>query len=102
MQLSAEQERVRDAAETFTDETIVPRAEEIDWEDRPPRGMLDEMADLGYPGMVLPEEYGGSGMDFMSYSLVVEEFARGLYAVASALNVHVISSHMLYSMAGTR
>jgi alkylation response protein AidB-like acyl-CoA dehydrogenase len=96
MQLSEEQERVRDAAETFTDETIVPRAEEIDREDRPPLGILDEMADLGYLGMLLPEEYGGSDMDFTSYALAVEEFARGLHAIASALNVHVISSHMLY------
>lgn len=95
MQLTEEQRQIRDAAETFTDETIVPKADEIDREDRPPLELLDEMGNLGYLGMVLPAEYGGGDADFLSYSLVVEEFARGLHAVASALNVHVISSYML-------
>lgn len=96
VRLSEEHHHVRRAARQFTEDTIAPLASDLDRNGEPPLEILDEMASLGYLGMPIPESWGGSGMDFVSYALAVEEFAGGLHSVASALNVHTIPAYALY------
>src|SRR6185369_4953146 len=50
---------------------------------------IDGMAELGLLGIVVPEEYGGAGMDFVSEALVCEEIERGESALRTLISVHV-------------
>lgn len=53
-----------------------------------PREILRKMADLGLMGMTIPEEYGGSGMDFTSYIIAINELSRVSATVGVILSVH--------------
>lgn len=82
--LTDEQRAVRDSFARLVDETIAPRAREIDEAGEFPREAFRAVGDLGFFGMRYPEEVGGSGLDMLTYCLVVEELARGSLSVAAA------------------
>ena len=73
--LTAEQQRVRDAARDFARREIEPLARELDREARWPTEILARLADLGFLGVAVPAEHGGAGLDHVSYALVVEEIS---------------------------
>jgi len=75
-------EQVRDMTRQFSDEVIRPAAEELDREERFPREIYDQMAELGLFGIGVPEELGGPGFDTVTYALVMEELSRGYSSVA--------------------
>ncbi|MFE0190379.1 acyl-CoA dehydrogenase family protein [Streptomyces sp. NPDC058989] len=87
LELSAEQAAARQLARDFVDREVVPyaaawdRAEEVD------RGIVRKLGDLGFLGLTVPEEYGGSGGDHLSYVLVTEELGRGDSAVRGIVSV---------------
>jgi short/branched chain acyl-CoA dehydrogenase len=74
--LTEEQEMLRQAVRTFAEKEILPVREELDEKEEFGYEITRKMFDLGYFGVVIPEEYGGMGMDYQSYILVVEELAR--------------------------
>ncbi|MCB9947685.1 MAG: acyl-CoA dehydrogenase family protein [Rhodospirillaceae bacterium] len=78
---------VRDAARAFARERIAPFAADWDREARFPAETLAEMGRLGYLGMLMPEEWGGSGADFVSYILALEEIAAGDGACSTIMSV---------------
>ncbi|ADG07883.1 acyl-CoA dehydrogenase [Kyrpidia tusciae] len=86
--LTEEQQEIRDAVRRFAEEVIRPRAPQIDEEDRFPRDIIQNMADLGFLGIPIPEEWGGVGADFVSYVLAIEEVAKVSATVAVILAVH--------------
>jgi short-chain 2-methylacyl-CoA dehydrogenase len=71
-----EQRRWRDLARDFAQNEIRPRAAELDREQKFPYDLIADMAHLGLLGLSLPEEYGGSGGDFVAYNLALEEISR--------------------------
>lgn len=73
----------------FVDDAIRPRAEEWDEEHELPLGALKQMADLGLFGLPFPEEYGGSGGDFLTLCLAIEEIARVDSSLAITLEAAV-------------
>jgi len=76
IQLNEEQLLLRDNVRRFADEVVRPRAKEIDRTGEFPRAFFDQAGGLGLTGVAVPEEYGGAGMDVISYSLVIEEISR--------------------------
>jgi butyryl-CoA dehydrogenase len=76
IELTEEQLLLRDNVRRFADEVVRPRAKEIDKTGDFPRSFFDQAGELGLAGVAVPEEYGGGGMDTMSYSLVIEEISR--------------------------
>ncbi|GEK30623.1 acyl-CoA dehydrogenase [Kurthia zopfii] len=74
--LSEEHEMLRKMVRDFAEEVIEPSAAERDEEARFDRSHFDQMAELGLTGVPWPEEYGGAGMDFLAYCIVVEELSR--------------------------
>ena len=89
LSLTEEQELARKAARDFATEKVLPRAAEIDEQGRIPRELIAEMGALGFMGSYVPERYGGSGLDAVSYALIVEEINR-----ACASTGVVLCSHM--------
>ncbi|MCF6522505.1 acyl-CoA dehydrogenase family protein [Streptomyces sp. JJ36] len=87
LELTPEQAAVRDLARDFTDREIAPYAAEWDRAERIDREVVRKLGSLGFLGLTVPEEYGGSGGDHLSYVLVTEELGRGDSAVRGVLSV---------------
>jgi len=87
MILTAEQEMIRDSIRAFAQERLAPFAAEWDRNHTFPREALNELAELGALGMVVPEEWGGAGMDYMSLVLALEEIAAGDGATSTIVSV---------------
>jgi alkylation response protein AidB-like acyl-CoA dehydrogenase len=88
MMLSEAQVMVRDTARAFAAEKLAPHSAEWDRESRFPREAMAAMGELGFMGMLVPEEWGGAGADFVTYALTVEELAAGDGACAGIMTVH--------------
>jgi alkylation response protein AidB-like acyl-CoA dehydrogenase len=86
--LNEEQRRIRDRAVRFADREVAPHAAELDRTDRVPSETLEKLAEMGFTGLCVPEEYGGSGTDFLSYCLLIEELSRADAGVGVTLAVH--------------
>jgi len=76
IELSEEQKLLRETVRRFAEEVVRPRAKEIDETGEFPRAFFDQAGELGLAGVSVPEEYGGAGMDVLSYCLVIEEISR--------------------------
>ncbi|MBV9944081.1 MAG: acyl-CoA dehydrogenase family protein, partial [Solirubrobacterales bacterium] len=76
-ELTDEQRLVRETARAFTDNEIVERARENDRHERFDLDLVEKIADQGYLGAIVPREYGGAGLDYLTYGLIVEEIGRG-------------------------
>jgi alkylation response protein AidB-like acyl-CoA dehydrogenase len=87
--LTQEQEMVRKTARDFCDKEIAPNAREWDRAEEMDRGIVRKLADIGFLGGPLPERYGGSGFDNLSYCLVVEELGRADSSVRGIVSVNV-------------
>jgi alkylation response protein AidB-like acyl-CoA dehydrogenase len=85
--LTEDQQLIREQVRRFAVERIQPGVAERDREHRFPMDIFQEMGELGLLGMLVPEEYGGAGMDVLSYLLAMEEVARVDPAVAVTMSV---------------
>lgn len=88
MELTEEQEMVRDMVRQFVDNEVVEAARTAEEEKAFPEDIWDELAELDLTGLTTPKEYGGFDANMLTYSLVNEELARGHLALATALSVH--------------
>ena len=87
------QRDILDAVRNFVDAEILPVASELEHNDEYPKDIVDGLKELGVFGLMIPEEYGGLGESLLTYSLVVEEIARGWMSVSGVINTHFIVSH---------
>ena len=84
--MTPEREMLRQIAREFTDKEVLPAANELDPKKGTiPQSLIDQMGELGFFGIVIPEEYGGAGLGAFEYCLVAEELARGWMSVASII-----------------
>ena len=84
--MTPEREMLRRIAREFTDKEVLPVANELDpKKETIPQSLIDQMGELGFFGIVIPEEYGGAGLGAFEYCLVAEELARGWMSVASII-----------------
>ncbi|MBA3617007.1 MAG: acyl-CoA dehydrogenase family protein, partial [Rubrobacteraceae bacterium] len=99
--LSPQQQDIKERAAEFADREVAPHAAELDREDLVPFETLEKMADAGFMGLCVPEEYGGAGMDFLSYCLLIEEISRADAGVGATLAVHTSAGTLPIVMFGT-
>ncbi|MFF2064999.1 acyl-CoA dehydrogenase family protein [Streptomyces sp. NPDC058200] len=85
--LSEEQEAVRRLAEDFVDREVAPFAVDWDRDESVDRAIVGKLGALGFLGLTVPEEYGGSGGDHFAYCLVTEELGRGDSSVRGIVSV---------------
>ncbi len=86
--LSKEQEEIRQLVRDFAEREVQPRAKEIDQKSEFPRDLLDKAARLGLLGILIPDQYGGAGLDHVSFAIFIEEIARFCASTAVILDVH--------------
>ena len=89
LSFSEEQLAIRATARDFAEREIAPHVREWDRTEEMDRGIVKKLADVGFLSGVIPEEYGGSGMDNVSYCLVVEELGRVDSSVRGIVSVNV-------------
>src|SRR5205807_8664625 len=87
LELTDEQRLIRDTAREFTDNEIVPRARDNDRNEHFDLELIGKLAAQGYLGAIVPREYGGAGLDYVSYGLIVEEVGRGDSAMRTVVSV---------------
>jgi len=87
-QLTEEQQMVRDVARQFADEKIRPFAAEIDREHKYPAEIVKQLGEMGFMGVAVPEEFGGAGMDYVTYVHVVEEISRACASTGIIVSVN--------------
>ena len=85
--LTDEQEMIKEAARAFTDKEIVPRARENDRNHHFDTELVQKIADQGYLGAIVPREYGGAGLDYLTYAIICEEVGRGCSAMRTVVSV---------------
>src|SRR5436309_15545785 len=85
--LTDEHHLIRETARAFTDHEIVPRAGENARRHHFDLELIAKIAAQGYLGAIIPREYGGAGLDHVSYGLVVEEVGRGCSAMRTVISV---------------
>lgn len=86
-ELTDEQQLIRETARDFTDREIIPRARDNDREARFDTELVAKMAEMGFIGPIVPEEYGGRGLDYLSYGLIVEQIGRGDSSMRTVISV---------------
>src|ERR1700730_16624269 len=85
--LTDEQRLIKATAREFTDKEIVERARENARNHHFDLELVKKIADQGYLGAIVPQEYGGAGLDYLSYGLIVEEIGRGCSSIRTVISV---------------
>src|SRR5439155_8174596 len=85
-ELTDEQRLIRETARDFADKEIVPKVRENDRNERFDLDLVKQIADMGYLGAIVPEEYGGRGLDYRDYGLIVEEVGRADSAMRTVVS----------------
>jgi butyryl-CoA dehydrogenase len=86
-ELTDEQRLIKETARAFTDNEIVERARENARNHHFDLEIVEKLAKQGYLGAIVPAEYGGAGLDYVSYGLIVEEIGRGCSSVRTVISV---------------
>ena len=87
-QLTEEQQLIRQTARDFAEQAVAPTAEARDREHRFPRDEFRQAAELGFAGMLVPEEFGGSDLGTLGTIMVIEEISRACASTGVTLSVH--------------
>jgi alkylation response protein AidB-like acyl-CoA dehydrogenase len=95
VELTDEQQQVRKMVREFVEQEVFPVAEEMEHRDEFPEKIVDHMKEMGLFGLTIPEEYGGAGMDLMTYALVVAELSRGWMSLSGVINTHFMGAYLL-------
>jgi alkylation response protein AidB-like acyl-CoA dehydrogenase len=88
LELSEEQRMIRDMARDFARREIAPKAQAMEKAGWIEDALVAQMGELGLLGMVVPEEWGGSYIDYVAYALAVEEISAGDAAVGALMSIH--------------
>jgi alkylation response protein AidB-like acyl-CoA dehydrogenase len=94
-ELSPQQAAFRELMVEFVRKSIAPVAREWEHAGRYPTEIVDEMKEMGLFGMLVPESYGGIGIDAVSYAIVFEEISRGWMGIAGILGSHSLATLMI-------
>jgi butyryl-CoA dehydrogenase len=86
--LSEDQTMIRDAARSFARDRLAPHAAAWDRDSEFPAKAIVEMGELGFMGMLVPEDWGGAGADHVSYALALAEIAAGDGSCSTIMSVH--------------
>ncbi|MFH1144849.1 MAG: acyl-CoA dehydrogenase [Candidatus Eisenbacteria bacterium] len=86
--LTEEQRMIQETARDFAEQELMPIAERVDETREPPLDAVRKLGELGFLGMLVPEQYGGAGLDDVSYVLAMEEIARGCASTCVIMDVN--------------
>jgi butyryl-CoA dehydrogenase len=88
LELSEQQKMIRNMVREFAEKEVAPLAAELDKTGEYPTKTLEKMAKLGLLGIIISQEYGGAGLDTISYATVIEEISRKCASTGVITSVH--------------
>lgn len=88
LELNEQQKMIQKMVREFAEKEIAPVAAELDKKAEYPTKILEKMAKLGLLGIIIPTEYGGAGLDTVSYAIVIEEISRKCASTGVITSVH--------------
>ncbi len=95
VELTEEQQAVVRTVREFVEDQVYPVAEELEHRDEYPEKIVEGMKELGLFGLTVPEEYGGAGLDLLTYALVGVELSRGWMSLSGIMNTHFMAIYLL-------
>jgi alkylation response protein AidB-like acyl-CoA dehydrogenase len=95
IELTEEQRAVIATVREFVDREVIPVADELEHQDEFPEKIVEGMKELGLFGLTVPEEYGGAGLDLLTYALAGVELSRGWMSLSGILNTHFMAVYLL-------
>ena len=98
LQLSKTHQQLQETAREFADKILIPSADRYDRAEEFPAENIEKLAKLGFLGILIPEEFGGAGLDNVALTLALEEIQRGCASTGVTLSVHnsLLSNPLLY------
>ena len=93
--LTEEQKHLQETIQKFCLSEIAPRIQAYEEKEEFPRVIFEKLRDLSLTGMITPEKYGGAGLDFSTYALVIEEISKYALSVAVSLSVTGLSQNII-------
>jgi alkylation response protein AidB-like acyl-CoA dehydrogenase len=93
--------QILDTVRRFVDREVIPVASKYEHADEYPHALVERMKELGLFGATIAPEYGGLGLDYSTYAMIVEELCRGWMSLSGVLNTHLMFAFVLGSF-GTR
>jgi alkylation response protein AidB-like acyl-CoA dehydrogenase len=84
-----------DTVRRFVEREVIPTATQLEHANEYPTALVERMKELGLFGATIPEEYGGLGLDFTTYAMVIEELCRGWMSLTGILNTHLLLAYIL-------
>ena len=99
--LNEDQKMLRDTVRRIAQEKFAPIAAEIDEKEAHPAELFSKLAEGGWMGIPIPTPYGGSGSDYLTHAIVVEELSRACSSTGFTVSIHVGIACMLISLFGT-
>ena len=94
-ELTEEQRDIVAAVREFVEREVYPVANELEHKDEYPEKIVEQMKEMGLFGLTAPEEYGGAGLDLMTYALVGVELSRGWMSLSGIMNTHFMAIYLL-------
>jgi alkylation response protein AidB-like acyl-CoA dehydrogenase len=91
----AESNMLIDEIRRFVEREVLPVARELEHGDIYPVALIDKLKQMGIFSATIPEAYGGLGLDFATYTHIVEQLARGWMSLAGVVNTHVLVAYMI-------
>ncbi|MEY4579888.1 MAG: hypothetical protein RL701_4591 [Pseudomonadota bacterium] len=88
LELTEEQTLLQQTAHDFAKNEVEPRAKELDRDELWPADLVARLGELGLMGVAIPSEYGGSGFDYLSYAIAIEEVSRGCASLGVIMSVN--------------
>jgi alkylation response protein AidB-like acyl-CoA dehydrogenase len=101
LELNEEQRAILSTIREFVRRDVIPTASLLEEKDEYPFELVEQMKRLGLFGAIIPKEYGGLGLDFVTYALIIEELCRGWMSLSGVLNSHLIMAYII-ATAGTQ
>jgi alkylation response protein AidB-like acyl-CoA dehydrogenase len=95
VEAGAEQREIVALVRDFVEREILPAVHQLEHDDEYPTQIVAKMKELGFFGFAIPEEYGGTGLDYETYAMCCEEIARGWMSITGVINTHFIVSYLI-------
>jgi alkylation response protein AidB-like acyl-CoA dehydrogenase len=93
--------QILETVRRFVEREVVPAAAALEHDDAYPHALVARLRELGLFGATIPAEFGGLGLDYATYAMVIEEIGRGWMSLTGVLNTHLILAYLLAAH-GTR
>ena len=93
--LSEESQQIVQNLRRFVDREVIPVASKLEHDNEYPAAIVEQMKTMGLFGILIPREYGGLGLDYVTYVAITEELSRGWMSIGGIINSHYVVAHAI-------